>query len=299
MAGDWIKWTKGLAAKREVVLIASRLQRSQFEIAGRLMLLWEWCDDNVNEEDVDPVSLDVSLILGDRAAAFVDALCGLPGLADTLASPEIHWIEFRSGGRVVFPNLARHNGTSAKTRAYGTDKKRRQRAKACNAPDTSPNLSPKIGDKCPQEMGTREEKRREEEIQRHTSREAENAVPEAAAPYRGDPVKAIPVAKRLTEEYRSKVTSNHGTKAAESVLADMLAFGEGTEESISAAIENYAQDCVRKDIGRQFRLSMPRWLQSGEWANFVAGMPSWEPDPPKNRWAAKPKRLSLDELAGG
>lgn len=151
MAGDWIKWTKGLASKREIVLVASRLKRDRDEIAGKLMRLWEWCDDNFSENDVDSVSLDVSLKLGDTAFGFVDALCGLPGLAEALASPDVRWIEARSGGRVVFPNLARHNGTSAKERLLERDKKRKQRA-------SKEKLSLNSGDK----IGTREEKRREE-----------------------------------------------------------------------------------------------------------------------------------------
>lgn len=153
MAGDWIKWCKGLASRREVVVLASRLGRDRHEIAGRLMVLWEWCDDNVTESDADGVSLDVSLILGDKAAAFVDALLGLPGMAESLASPDVRWIEFRSGGRCVFPNLARHNGTSAKTRAYEARKKAKQRQ---SSQDASPDLSRKDGDI----SGTREEKRR-------------------------------------------------------------------------------------------------------------------------------------------
>ena len=160
MAGDWIKWTKGLAFRREVLIIASRLDRDNFSIAGRLMHLWEWCDSNFSETDVDEMSLDVSLKIGDKPFEFVDALCGLPGLAETLASPDVRWIEARSGGRIVFPNLARHNGTSAKVRASEADKKRRQRK------DKSPKGTPKAicPPKCPDDNGTKSgpEKRREE-----------------------------------------------------------------------------------------------------------------------------------------
>jgi|GEM_PF-6566489 len=153
MAGDWIKWTKGLASRREVVILASMLSRDPHEIAGRLMVLWEWCDENVTDQDVEPGTSNVSLILGDKAAAFVDARLGLPGMAEALASPGVKWIEFRSGGRCVFPNLARHNGTSAKTRAYESRKKELQRSRPAKA---SPEMSPEVGDK----TGTREEKRR-------------------------------------------------------------------------------------------------------------------------------------------
>jgi len=148
MAGDWIKWVKGLATRREVAVLAAILDRDAHEIAGRLMVLWEWCDANMTEIDIEGES--VSLILGDKAAAFVDARLGLPGMAEAMASPAVKWIEFRSGGRCVFPNLARHNGTSAKTRAYEAKKKAGQRA----------SRPAEVSRKCPDESGTREEKRR-------------------------------------------------------------------------------------------------------------------------------------------
>lgn len=75
-----------------------------------------------------------------------------PGLAEMLASSEICWISVRSGGRLIFPNLGRHNGTTAKTRASDAKKKRLQRSKCL--------------EKCPDvtgtKVGTREEKRRED-----------------------------------------------------------------------------------------------------------------------------------------
>lgn len=146
MAGDWIKWCKGLAKKREVVVLASRMKKDPHEIAGRLMELWEWLDDNTSESDVDEFE-NVSLILGDNPSAFVDALLGLPGLAEAMASPEVRWLEPRSGGRIVFPNLARHNGTSAKTRAYEQSKKRRQRSRERTiVPETVPKERGQTGD---------------------------------------------------------------------------------------------------------------------------------------------------------
>ena len=165
MAANWIKWTKGLASRREVAVIASRLNRDRHEIAGRLMVLWEWCDDNFRDADVLDLSLDVSLILGDTsetALAFLDQITGLPGLAAAMASPAVGWITAGADGEVVFPNLARNNGSTAKTRASSAEKKQRQRK-------VSPKASPENRDNCPDKTGTksgpdkiREEKRREE-----------------------------------------------------------------------------------------------------------------------------------------
>ena len=167
MAGDWIKWVKGLARRREVVVIASRLNRDRHEVAGRLMTLWEWCDDNIAVSDVPDLSLDVSLILGDKPFEFIDALLGLPGMAEALSSPDVRWLEARSGGRIVFPNLARHNGTSAKTRAYETSKKQKQRSGKKSSPKNVPEMSPKNGDK----TGTREEKRRDIDLEKKNAGE--------------------------------------------------------------------------------------------------------------------------------
>lgn len=152
MAGDWIKWTKGLASRREVVILASKLGRDRHEIAGRLMVLWEWCDENIVDGDLDSVSLDASLKIGDTPFVFLDALLGLPGFAEAMNSPEVRWLTARSGGLLVFPNFGRHNGSTAKTRAYESRKKQRQRK-------SSPELSPNHGDK----TGTREREEREKE----------------------------------------------------------------------------------------------------------------------------------------
>lgn len=62
MAGDWLKWTKGLARKPEVLHIAAQLGRSRHEVASVLMELWEWADDNAQIEEgkgfAGPVSVN-------------------------------------------------------------------------------------------------------------------------------------------------------------------------------------------------------------------------------------------------
>jgi hypothetical protein len=136
MAGDWIKWCCGLASKREVRIVASRLQRDRHEIAGRLMVLWEWLGETIHETDFDPATGDVTVEMGDRWKSEIDDIAGLPNLAEALASPAVRWIQARSGGRITFLRLGRHNGKTAKTRAMEQQKKARQRAAAC--PDGVP-----------------------------------------------------------------------------------------------------------------------------------------------------------------
>jgi len=154
MAGDWIKWSKGLASRREVVLVAAKLGLDRHDVAGRLMVLWEWADDNIPDSDIDDLSLDASLSLGDKAFSFIDALVCFPGFADALASSEVRWLTARSSGRIAFPHFGRHNGTTAKTRALESRKKQRQRAKGKkSSPETSRNQR--------DNNGTREERREE------------------------------------------------------------------------------------------------------------------------------------------
>jgi hypothetical protein len=165
MAGDWIKWSKGLSTRREVVVLASRLNRDRHEIAGRLMVMWEWLDDNVSDAEIDEQTNNVSLYVGDKPFEFLDALLGLPGFADALASDEVRWLTARSAGRLTFPNFGRHNGTTAKTRALESRKKQRQRAKPA---EPSRETSRDYRDN----NGTREEERREENFS-HTHGDGE------------------------------------------------------------------------------------------------------------------------------
>lgn len=161
MAGDWIKWTKGLVRKREVVVMAAQLGKSRHEIASRLMQVWEWCDDNLSESDFDSDG-NASLIIGDKS--FVDDEAGLVGFADAMASPDVRWLIPGEGGRVTFPKFDNHNGSTAKKRLYEKKKKAKQRMSS----DSSP--------KCPQNPGTKtgtrgEERRGDERREENSNRD--------------------------------------------------------------------------------------------------------------------------------
>ena len=161
MSGDWIKWTKGLTKKREVGVLASKLKRDRHEVAGRLMTLWEWCDDNLYDSDFDE-SGNASVVIGDKA--FVDEMVGLTGFADAMASPEVAWLLLGDGGRVTFPKFDNHNGNTAKNRLYEQKKKANQRKEAAKSslkcPDeTGTSMGTKIGTRREE---TRGDERREE-----------------------------------------------------------------------------------------------------------------------------------------
>lgn len=166
MAGDWIKWTKGLPDKPEVVRIAAALGLTREVAVCRLMRLWEWCDDNIADDAIrenGSAFVELSPSDGDNAA-FVDALVGTPNFANSLAL--VGWIRFRSG-RIELPNFGRHNGETAKTRARNAKNQKRKRQQP-DAPSPPPVAPPVTGP--PQQMSpsrgdipvTRGEERRED-----------------------------------------------------------------------------------------------------------------------------------------
>ncbi len=138
MAGDWIKWTKGVARKPEVLQIAQRLGKTRHEVAGLLMELWEWADENVifvqDSSVFDPDNCPAFVRLGDCSTSLIDALAGVAGLADSLTA--VGWLCPRNGS-LEFPNFGRHNGKSAKSRALDYSRKRAERQKDVPNPSGS------------------------------------------------------------------------------------------------------------------------------------------------------------------
>ena len=113
MAGEWIKWTKGLVNKREVILMATRLSLSRDEVAAKLMRVWEWADDNTSDGCARGVT-----------DSFVNSLVGEPHFADAMR--EAGWLK-GSNGAISLPNFCRHNGETAKTRALAAARMQRSR----------------------------------------------------------------------------------------------------------------------------------------------------------------------------
>lgn len=113
MSGSWIKWVKGLATKREVLIMSAELKLDRHEVAGRLMTLWEWCDDNLSSKDVDNNG-NAKVTLGSLPEITIDAVTGVSGFAAAMSNAG--WLKTVQGN-AVFPNFGRHNGETAKTRA--------------------------------------------------------------------------------------------------------------------------------------------------------------------------------------
>lgn len=148
MAGDWIKWTKGLAKRPEVLHMAHVLGRSRHEVAGLLCEFWEWTDDNVVPSDSSATCPGFVRIVS-ASCPLVDSLAGVDGFAKAMSA--VGWLIIRDD-TIEFPKFGRHNGKSAKRRAL--DAERRRSGREC--PQGVHNLSASEADK----MKTRGEESR-------------------------------------------------------------------------------------------------------------------------------------------
>jgi len=115
MAGDWIKWEKGLAWKPEVLAIAAKLELTRKEVAATLMELWEWADEITDDGHAASVTF-----------VTVDERTHVPGLSRAMS--EVGWLHATDQG-VLFPKFARHNGSSAKARLLSAERKRNERSR--------------------------------------------------------------------------------------------------------------------------------------------------------------------------
>ena len=123
MAGEWIKWTKGLTRKPEVVWMSEILEIPRQEVAGRLMEVWEWADDVTEDGDVPSVT-----------KTFADEVSGITGFAE--AMQKVGWLrDMKSGNKagIVFPKFERHNGKSGKRRALTAKRNSSYRQKTRDA----------------------------------------------------------------------------------------------------------------------------------------------------------------------
>jgi len=123
MAGDWIKWVKGLTFKPEIFIISKELNLTNDEVASKFMRLMEWIDDN-SENGYVPGVTNVTL----------DALLGCQGFAAALELSG--WAAFDDEG-IKFKNFKRYNGQTAKTRALTALRVQKKRSKSNKCNDSS------------------------------------------------------------------------------------------------------------------------------------------------------------------
>jgi hypothetical protein len=111
MAGDWIKWSKGLTRKMEILQMSARLHIAPAHAAGTLMQLMEWVDENVSVFDSDG---NAHVTLGPLQSSALDVTLGVSGFMEAMA--EVGWIRIENDD-LVFVHAERHNGKTAKARA--------------------------------------------------------------------------------------------------------------------------------------------------------------------------------------
>lgn len=138
MAGDWLKWIKGLSKKQEVIKMAGILGIDRFSVASRCMSVWEWADDEVPEESIrqnGSAVIKMSPRDGDNIA-FIDDVAGVTGFAEAMC--DAGWLSIQSGF-IEFPNFDIHNGETAKTRARNSKNQKGKRSKdaAKNTPQNT------------------------------------------------------------------------------------------------------------------------------------------------------------------
>jgi hypothetical protein len=125
----WIKIEHTMPDKPEVAAMAERLGIDMDSIAGKLLRLWIWCDQQTTDGNAPRIT-----------ASFIDRLTNCPGF--TAALIEAGWLIERKGALSI-PNFARHNGQTAKTRALTSDRVKRSRnAPTVTEPLTALILSP-------------------------------------------------------------------------------------------------------------------------------------------------------------
>lgn len=145
MAVEWIKWVKGLTSKREVAVIAAVLKLDRFSVAGRLMAFWEWCDENIKDEEViRDCGSAVTVLSPSRSdnESLIDSIAGIQGFA--LAMERVGWLRFMDDG-IEVPNFGRHNGETAKSRAMKTLAQKRRRSEASSEAQMKPSVKPSEG----------------------------------------------------------------------------------------------------------------------------------------------------------
>lgn len=267
MAGDWIKWAKGLSKKPEVVRMSVLLNASRREVAALCMELWEWCDENIPEESLTAggsAFVTLSPHAGDNMD-FIDAIVGTPRFAESLA--HVGWVRFNDE-RIEFPNFGRHNGTTAKTRARNTNNQKDKRAKSSNVSSPAKSVchqqpvtgvtetSPFAGDI----SVTREEKRRDIE-ERHTPREKSetNRHPLAESYPTADPAIAC------VEIDGELVSYDQDSLRWEAEFVRLWNNANGNSKHSGAALSQSHRNHLRN------RLSDPGWF----WKRAVAMFPLW------------------------
>lgn len=150
MAGDWIKMRVDLADDPAVIKIAARLNLCEDTVVGKIHRLWSWFDQQTTNGNAPGVT-----------SAWIDRRCNCPGLAAAMI--EVEWL-IESADGMQMPDFDKHNGQSGKSRALGSKRTQKSRAR-CNAATVTESDGHCVTEPLP-------EKRREDSKDNHTSHSA-------------------------------------------------------------------------------------------------------------------------------
>ena len=153
MTAHWIKVEKDTATKPEVMRLAALLDIDEFTVVGHLIAFWSWVDSNLSPE----CPRTQGTIRG------LDRIAGRTGFCEAMIA--VGWLS-HANGMFEIPKMGRHMGKSAKLRAEDTEKKAKKRSRQKLSPVCPPAQGTESGQN-PDSLGTREEKRREEEKDTH------------------------------------------------------------------------------------------------------------------------------------
>ena len=153
MTAHWIKVEKDTPAKPEVMRLAALLDIDEFTVVGHLIAFWSWVDSNLSPE----CPRTQGTIRG------LDRIAGRTGFCEAMIA--VGWLS-HANGMFEIPKMGRHMGKSAKLRAEDTEKKAKKRSRQKLSPVCPPAQGTESGQN-PDSLGTREEKRREEEKDTH------------------------------------------------------------------------------------------------------------------------------------
>jgi hypothetical protein len=240
MAGDWIKWCKGLARKREVMRMAKYLQMPPDQVAGITMRFWEWVDDN------GTIGPDGNGIVTDLALhpSVVDELVGVTHFGEALA--DAGWLVV-NGAQTTLPNFGRHNGKTAKSRALTKNRVEEHRNATSNAPVTSKTLPEKRREESIKTPNPLSGGARSELFDLKSGNANGVASAEAEAIYRAYPRKTL--------------------KRERALAALRVVVGEIGAPALRAAVVKYSQSVLEDGI--RSVPALDKWLGNGCWKDWL------------------------------
>lgn len=203
MAGDWIKVEHSTADKPEVMRMAKTLKVEPEQVAGHLLRVWTWADQqSLNGHALNVTGIDIDRVA--RHAGFATAM------------REVGWL-LGDDGAITFPNFDRHNGETAKKRSLAADRKRKERGK--------------MSQESHAESVTREEKRREEKETTLLGGKVVDLLP-SNIPYKeivgfhNEHMGKLPMVREMTKKRRDLIRSAWGASKNRQTLKFWEAYFE-------------------------------------------------------------------------